>query len=154
GSARARLVATCRRMRIPALGWRLLFLGVSAACAGCGGNPAAARVASAQELGIVQQSSRIVGRDGGAGGSAGGRSVWAVGGTVLAADDVEGSNWHHNSFSFTEQMTVQDGVVRLDEQLDPAGAPRYFVPPTPEEDAFNTAHRGDPCMQMPCGARW
>ncbi len=128
---------------------RLAFLTLLAA--GC--SPASFG-AKSMELGVMPQSSKIQGRDGGSSGLVWGHSVWSFGDTVLNLDDDEGSNWHHNSFSITDDVTASDGIDGFSERLDSAGAPAYFLAPTADEDAFNTAHRGDPCAESPCGARW
>jgi len=67
--------------------------------------------------------------------------------------DEEGETWHHNSFSFTEDLDAADGIGGFEERLDGAGAPAYALAPTAEEAEFNALHRGDAC-QDPCGARW
>jgi hypothetical protein len=110
-------------------------------------------VVSAEPLGTVAQSDRIEGRDGGSSARAWGRSIWAFGDTVLRTPDGDGESWHHNSFAVTLDTDASDGIA-LDDPLDEAGAPRYLVPPTPSEEAYNAAHRGDPCAEAPCGARW
>jgi hypothetical protein len=121
--------------------------------AGCG-DAADLTIVSAKEVLVLEQSSAIQGRDGGGSGLAWGRSVWSFGDTVLTLDDEQGTNWHHNSFSFTDDLDARDGVQGFTERSDSKGAPAYFIPPTVEEEAFNKAHRGDPCEEQPCGARW
>ncbi len=106
------------------------------------------------ELGIVPQSSTIQGRDGGPSGVVWGHSVWTFGDTVLNVSDAQGTNWHHNSYSFTDDLVGSDGISGLSERTDAAGAPEYLLAPTADEATFNDAHRGDPCMTQPCGARW
>lgn len=110
--------------------------------------------ASASELSVLPQSAKIQGRDGGQSGIVWGHSVWTFGDTVLNQNDQEGSNWHHNSFSITEDRTASDGISGFSERLDTAGAPSYFIAPTADEAAFNSDHRGNPCKVTPCGARW
>jgi hypothetical protein len=121
---------------------------------GCGVDAFGAR---ASELGVLPQSAKIQGRDGGPSGVVWGRSVWSFGDTVLDVADAEGSNWHHNSYSITSTLTVAGAAPWIDgfsEPSDGAGAPRYFLAPTADEAAFNAAHRGDACSTAPCGARW
>lgn len=110
--------------------------------------------AEATEVGILPQSAKIQGRDGGPSGVVWGRSVWTFGDTVLDVPDQEGQNWHHNSFSTTQDRDATDGITGFEERLDGAGAPSYFISPTPDEASFNKEHRGDPCKTAPCGARW
>jgi Domain of unknown function (DUF4185) len=128
------------------LAWLMLY------AAGCSGPPSFG--AKALEVGVMPQASTIQGRDGGPSGVVWGHSVWTFGDTVLNLNDVEGSNWHHNSFSITDDLDASDGIDGFSERLDAVGAPLYFLAPTADEDAFNTAHRGDPCAETPCGARW
>jgi Domain of unknown function (DUF4185) len=110
--------------------------------------------ATATELGIIAQSSTIDGRDGAGSGFAFGHSVWTFGDTVLSLPDQDGQNWHHNSFSFTDDREGSDGVSGLTEPLDSAGAPQYFLAPTDDEKVFNEAHHGDACMTPPCNERF
>ena len=42
----------------------------------------------------------------------------------------------------------------MEHPVDAAGVPTMLLPPTPEEAAFNAAHRGESCAEEPCGARW
>jgi hypothetical protein len=127
----------------------------SALCLGilaCG-NPPATRVLEAKEVGIVSQSRLIAGRDGGGSALLWGRSVWAFGDTVSSVPDTEGQTWHNNSFSFSPDLSASHGVV-LTERTESSGAPAYLIAPTSDEAAFIAAHRGNPCEQQPCGARF
>lgn len=126
------------------------LVGLVAACS----DPAKVAVKSTKEVFVLEQSPTITGRDGGGSGRLFGRSVWAYGDTILSLDDIEGSNWHHNSFSSTEDFNASDGITGFSEPLDAAGAPQYLIAPTADEAAYNAAHRGDPCAEAPCGARW
>lgn len=110
--------------------------------------------AQATELGVLPQSAVIQGRDGGPSAVVWGHSVWTFGDTVLNQNDQQGSNWHHNSFSLTDDREAADGITGFSERLDPAGAPRYFIAPTADEAAFNADHGGDSCKVKPCGARF
>jgi hypothetical protein len=122
---------------------------------GCSsGPPAAARLVSATELGVLDQSDAIQGRDGGDSVRLWGHSIWVFGDTVLNIPDIEGQSWHHNSFSFTNDEDASDGIGPLVERNDTAGAPEYFIAPTSDEAAFNAAHRGEDCAELPCGARF
>ncbi|MGO8969027.1 MAG: DUF4185 domain-containing protein [Myxococcaceae bacterium] len=119
---------------------------------GCG-NPPAVRVLEAQELGIVSQSSLIVGRDGAGSALLWGRSVWVFGDTVSSVPDEAGETWHNNSFALTSNLSAGGGVT-LTTPADSAGAPVYFLPPTGDEATFIAAHAGSPCQEAPCGARF
>ncbi|MBK6917830.1 MAG: DUF4185 domain-containing protein [Deltaproteobacteria bacterium] len=116
--------------------------------------PSGPEVVEAREIGVLGDSGLIDGRDGGPSAVLWGHDVWTFGDTVLRVPDVDGQNWHHNSFSITADLDASDGISGLHEPLDAVGAPLYLVPPTPAEKAFNDAHLGDPCAQTPCGARW
>jgi hypothetical protein len=112
-------------------------------------------VTSAVEIGTLEQSDAIEGRDGGGSALAwDGRSIWVYGDTVLTVPDEQGRNWHHNSYSITEDLDASDGLTGFFEPLDPAGAPLHLIPPNPAEQAFNDAHYGDDCLEQPCGARY
>jgi Domain of unknown function (DUF4185) len=127
--------------------WPLLLLFLS----GCDLDSFGAK---STELAVLPQSATIQGRDGGPSGLVWGHSVWTFGDTVLNLNDAEGTNWHNNSYSITDDLTAADSIGGFTERLDSAGAPRYFLAPTDDEDTFNIAHRGDPCSVTPCGARW
>ena len=111
-------------------------------------------VRSAEEIGVVEQSADIQGRDGGQSARLFGRSVWTFGDTVLNVPDEEGRNWHHNSVSWTDDDDASDGLSGFVEPLDSVGAPAYLIPPTDEEAAFNDAHYDDGDCEEPCGARY
>lgn len=120
---------------------------------GCG-DAAEMTVVSAKEVFVLEQADSIQGRDGGGSAVAWGHSIWSYGDTVLNFEDEKGTNWHHNSFSFTDDLNASDGITGFQERPDSVGAPGYLIAPTDEEEAFNEAHRGDPCAETPCGARW
>lgn len=111
-------------------------------------------VIDAHEIGVLDEGELIRGRDGGSSAELWGKSVWTFGDTVLRVPDVDGETWHHNSYGTTDDRDASDGIGGLAAPLDAAGAPVYLIPPTPSEQAFNEAHRGDDCAETPCGARW
>ncbi len=111
-------------------------------------------VLSAAETGVVPQSASIQGRDGGQSALLFGRSVWTFGDTVLNMADEDGRNWHHNSVSWSEDLTASDGLDGFVEPADSVGAPAHLIAPTAEEEAFNEAHWDDGDCEEPCGARW
>ena len=115
-------------------GLLLIALGL-AACHASG--PA---VRSAEEVGVLEQSDAIEGRDGGGSSLAFGRSVWTYGDTVLTLNDEDGRNWLNNSVSRTDDLDASDWITGFVEPLDSVGAPRPLVPATDAEAAFNTAH--------------
>ncbi len=128
-------------------GLLLLLVGAT----GCG-PPSFGAVST--EIAVLPQSATIQGRDGGPSGMAWGHSIWTFGDTVLNVSDVEGNNWHSSSFSITDDLDATNSIGGFSERLDSTGAPLYFIPLTDDEDAFNTAHRGNPCAVSPCGDRW
>jgi hypothetical protein len=90
-----------------------------------------------EELGTLETSERIKGRDGGYSGAWRGRSIWLYGDTILALEGEDGSSWRHNSWSFTEDLDPADGISGFVERTDAKGAPRELFPPTQEEAEFN-----------------
>ncbi|MEZ4294687.1 MAG: hypothetical protein R3B70_06900 [Polyangiaceae bacterium] len=120
----------------------------------CSEPEAAATVTSAEEIGLLQESDLIQGRDGGASARLWGRSVFTFGDTVINVPDEAGESWHHNSYSFSDDSDASNGIGPLTELLDSAGAPRYFLAPTADEAAFNAEHAGDDCEVTPCRARF
>lgn len=126
-----------------------MLLLLLAAC-----KPDGPAVASAAEIGVVEQSADIQGRDGGQSARLFGRSVWTFGDTVLNVPDDQGRNWHHNSVSWTDDEDAGDGVTGFTEPLDAAGAPAYLIAPSEQEAAFNDAHYDDGDCEEPCGARY
>jgi hypothetical protein len=133
---------------------RAALFASSVAALGCSGCGTPTFGATAEPLGVLPQASSVQGRDGGGSGLAFGHSVWTYGDTVLQNADAAGVTWHQNSWSFTEDRVVRGNIGGFTERTDSAGAPTYFVAPTPDEAAYNTAHYGDSCAQKPCGARW
>jgi len=141
---------------------RLLAL-LAVVAAGCGGcrdeaaGPAGAEVVAVRDLGPLEQSTAIRGRDGGYSGAFQSKSVWLYGDTILAVEGEDGTSWRHNSWSMTDDLDATDGITGFTESVDALGAPREFFPPTEAERAFNEAHseaiQGEDCAD-PCGARW
>lgn len=116
--------------------------------------PSGPTVSSSSEIGVIEQSEAIAGRDGGTSARLWDRSVWIYGDTVLSVEDALGHTWHHNSVSWSQDADAADGLTGFTEPVDAAGAPDYLIPPTAEELSFNLDHYGDDCDMTPCGARW
>lgn len=133
---------------------RLVALSLGVCLGGCAGRPPAVQVTGSREIGIVGQSALIVGRDGGWGVRLWDHEVFLFGDTFVSKADVDGSSFHSNSFSFTDDTNAADGITGLADRLDPAGSPQPLITPTADDAAFIAAHRGDNCAQKPCGARW
>jgi hypothetical protein len=107
--------------------------------------------ATATEVGVLPQSPKIQGRDGASSGVAWGHSVWTYGDTILNLADAAGGNWHHNSYSITDDTDAANGISGFSERLDAAGAPRYFLAPTDDEAAYNAANAGKSRWAVWCG---
>jgi len=130
------------------------MLGALGGCARA--PPPAARVQTAVEVGTLGQSTLIVGRDVGYSAQVWGHGVWAFGDTFLAVPNASGTNFVSNTFDVSDGSSLDGGLV-LQDRLDDAGAPEELLTPTPEEAAYDLAHRAGPdggCAQAPCGGRW
>ena len=129
---------------------RAARLAIALLAGGCA--QADIEVLRVDDLGALPTSASIKGRDGGYSARVGDRSVWFYGDTVLSLEGEDGSSWRDNTWSWTTDLDLTDGVDGFTEPVDALGAPREFFPETPEEAAYNDAHRGDPCLD-PCGGR-
>ena len=87
----------------------------------------------AKEMGTLEKMPGVQGRDGAVSALLWGRSVWDFGDTVLDVNDVNGENWHPNSFAYTSVLDARDGLTGFEQRTDDAGAPVYFVAPTDDE---------------------
>jgi hypothetical protein len=125
--------------------WSLILIAI--ACGSDASHPAALAAASSAEVGIVPQTSKVVGHDGGRSAMLFGHSVWIYGDTFLSVADTRGRSFHSNSFAWTDDLDASNGVGEFQERLDAAGAPTPFFPSTDEEAAYNELHAAD-------GARW
>ncbi|MCB9640300.1 MAG: DUF4185 domain-containing protein [Myxococcales bacterium] len=129
--------------------WCMLLFGV---LLGCERSPNLG--VDVQETGILEASPLIKGRDGGYSGLFGGRSIWVFGDTILTKEGVDKSSWRHNSWSWTTDLSAKDGITGFQEDNDTLGVPKELFPKTDAEATFNEAHKGDPCKEKPCGARY
>jgi hypothetical protein len=123
--------------------WSLTLI----ACGSDASHPAALAAASSAEVGLVPQSAKVVGHDGGRSAMLFGHSVWIYGDTFLSVADASTRTFHSNSFAWTDDLDASNGVDAFEERLDAMGAPTPFFPPTDDEAAYNDAHAAD-------GARW
>jgi hypothetical protein len=110
-------------------------------------------IVSVTDLGPLPTNPDILGRDGGYSALFQGYSVWLYGDTFLAQPNAGGFTLISDSWSYTSDLSAQDGITGFREPLDSAGAPTMILPETSAEQAFNAAHNGPNCQQ-PCGARW
>lgn len=124
-----------------------LALFVAASCR----SGADLEVRSAEEIGILGRDPAIQGRDGGPSAALWGETVWTYGDTVLYEPDVDGTNWHTNSW---DHAPPDDWATGLQGPHDAVGAPAYLIPLTAAEVAFNEAHAPEDCPEAPCGTRW
>jgi hypothetical protein len=103
---------------------------------------------------MIANNPKILGRDGGYSGMFAGNSVWVYGDTFLANASAEGQTLISDSWASTTDLHAAGGITGFQERADAAGAPAMLLSYTATEQAFNTAHQGNPCQQEPCGARW
>lgn len=106
------------------------------------------------DLGTLETTPKILGRDGGYSGMFQGQAVWLYGDTFLASPNERNRTLISDSWSFTSDLNAQDGITGFQERLDSVGAPSMILPETLREQAFNDAHNGNPCQVQPCGARF
>ncbi len=128
----------------------MLLIGLVAGC-----SPAPeVLVVEARDLGPTAEVPAIQGRDGGYSARSFGRSIWLFGDTILSEADSRGSSWRHNSWSWTQDFTADDGLVGFEHPIDTWGGPAEFFPYTTEEWDYNEAHAiyNAECEE-PCGAR-
>lgn len=131
----------------------LIQLGVSG-CSPNPGTPPATTVVSATDLGVIQTNPDILGRDGAYSAVFQGYSVWLYGDTFLANPDVQGRTLVSDSWSFTTDLSAQNGIGGFQERPDSSGSPTVILQETAAEQAYDQAHSGNSCQQQPCGARW
>ncbi|MGA8230515.1 MAG: DUF4185 domain-containing protein [Candidatus Acidiferrales bacterium] len=116
--------------------------------------PPALSIVQVTDLGTIPTNPDILGRDGGYSALFQGSSVWLYGDTFLSKANAEDQTLLSDSWSFTTDLSAQDGVTGFQERLDSAGAPTMILPLTSAEQAFNQAHNVNNCQAQPCGARW
>ena len=112
------------------------------------------QVLSVNELGPIEQSSMIRGRDGGYSALVFDHSVWLYGDSILSMENEEGSSWCNNTASWTQDFDASDNLTDFTDWVGDRLVPVEFLPQTEEESAFNDDHSGDHCLEEPCGARW
>jgi len=106
------------------------------------------------ELGPIEQSSMIRGRDGGYSGRVFDHSVWLYGDSILAMENEDGSSWCNNTASWTLDLDASDNIEGFTDWVGARLVPVELLPQTDDEAAFNAAHSGEHCLEEPCGARW
>lgn len=109
-------------------------------------------VLSATPMGTVRQNPVIDMRDGTQSALFRGRSIWTFGDTAMSVPGAQGSHWDDNSLSWTANLDATNGITLDHDLRDSTGAPREYLPYTPEEAAYNAAHDPAHCTAEPCGA--
>lgn len=115
------------------------------------GRPTAS-VLNVSDLGVLDQDSRLLGRDGGYSGLVDNEQVWVFGDSVVTDPDSNAVTWLSSSYSVSTDLDVADGVDVLDLMNDDTGQPVELLTFT-EEVQYNLDHQGENCID-PCGARW
>ena len=111
-------------------------------------------VIQAVDVGTVQQGAQVGGRDGGYSALFQGHSVWLYSDTFLAHANSQGYTLISDSWAWTSNLSVGNGVTGFQQQVDATGDPAMFLPLTPAEVQYNAEHNGDNCQVQPCNARW
>ena len=105
------------------------FFAMVSSLFGCSGSPPpAVTVQRVVELPAVGQSPLILGRDGGWASRVFDHEVFTFGDTFVTQPDVNGTSFHSNSFSFTDDLVAADGITGLEDRLDAAGLPLPLIP--------------------------
>lgn len=107
------------------------------------------------EAGVVPRPPEHGGRDVGFSGVLRGRSVWIFGDTFLPAKADDGLRWRSSSWSWTKDLSSDDGIGAFEHALGADGMVLQLLPHTDQEAAFNIAHEGrDDCpAKSQCGSR-
>jgi hypothetical protein len=111
-------------------------------------------ILSVKELGVIEETSLIRGRDGGQSAVFNSYSVWIFGDTFLNQETESGQTLIGNSWSWTDDFDASDGIDNYQEKKDSVGTPTEFLPLTAEEKQYNDLHNINNCQETPCGARW
>ena len=118
-------------------------------------DPGRPDIATTREIGVVPRPPGHAGRDVGFSGVLQGRSVWIFGDTFLPAKADDGLGWRSSSWSWTSDLTSEDGIGGFRHALDPDGMALQLLPHTQDEAAYNLAHEGhEDCLaRTQCGSR-
>jgi hypothetical protein len=95
------------------------------------------RIVQAIDVGTLEFSPLIRGRDGGYSALFDGRSVWLFGDTLLERPNAAGESMPDNTWATTTELDATGGIRGLTDRLDESGAPSRFLPLTGLEAAFN-----------------
>ena len=116
--------------------------------------PADATIENVSDLGPIETTPVILGRDGGYSALFQNRSIWIFGDTIVSQRDHSAPALLSNSCSWTTDQTAGDGITGFRPCQDRQGTPMELFPFTPEEHVFNRDHQAANCPVQPCGARW
>ncbi len=111
-------------------------------------------IESVTSLGIVQQNPVINMRDGTQSALFGGKSIWTFGDTSMSVPGVHGTHWDDNSLSWTTNLDASNGITLDHDLVDATGAPREYLPYTPQEAIYNYTHDPAHCTAQPCGSEY
>lgn len=121
--------------------------------------PAPPEVQSATDLGAVQQSSKVTGRDAAYsvnmdGIGASGTSAWVFGDTTLNVNGADCEKFADNTRAFSGRGDASAGITLGFDDADSAGTPTEFLPITLGERFYNAAHATKHCELQPCTVRF
>jgi hypothetical protein len=102
-------------------------------------------IATMGEAGVIPNPPGAGGRDVGFSAQFGGHSVWIFGDTFFSDAAADGYHWRSSTWSLTDASAGATGLSGWVHALGADGKPRQLVPHTPEEQAFNDSHNGNPC---------
>lgn len=107
------------------------------------------------ELSVVPRPPGHSGRDVGFSGVLQGRSVWVFGDTFLPGKGDDGLGWRSSSWSWTTDLSSDDGIGEFNHALGDDGMALQLLPHTAAEYAYNIAHEGhNGCAaKSQCGSR-
>ena len=118
------------------------------------GDEPKATVEKVIDLGVLETTPEILGRDGGYSTFFKGRFIWVFGDTIIQTHDVEKPAMLSNSCSWTRDRDASDGLTGFEPCPGSSLGMMEFFPFTPEERAYNHDHRLNRCVSEPCGTRW
>lgn len=134
----------------------LVLLGVASTSSESGGDvTGSSATLKSAELGTVPRPPGHAGRDVGFSGLLRGRSVWVFGDTFLPGKGDDGLGWRSSSWSWTTDLSSDDGIGAFVHALGSDGMALQLLPHTIAEHSYNIAHEGhDDCVaNSQCGSR-
>lgn len=116
--------------------------------------PAELVIRAVRDLGVIPVNPMILKRDCGFSAIFQQRLAFIFGDTLLESPNAEDCCFPSNSWSFTYDLDVGDGIAGLVETVDAVGAPLELFPLTQQEKDYNASHAGECCEIEPCTAHW